>query len=151
MIFDSDWNALRLDPSIATWRVAQQPRYFFDIFAQRARALLLDLEASKTTRGRVEAVLMPMLHTGEIGADRVAAALGYSRQTLFRKLRRENTTYARVLDDLRHRLALHYLLDKRTSVGETAYLVGFSDAPAFSRAFKRWTGRAPSDLRRPRT
>ena len=149
--FDSDWNALRLDPSIGTWRVAQQPRYFFDIFAERAGALLKTLEESKTTRGRVEAFLMPILHMGEISAERVAAAMGFSRQTLFRKLRSENTTYERVLDELRYRMAMHYLTAKNASVNETAYLVGFSDAPAFSRAFKRWSGRSPSEARGSRT
>lgn len=148
--FESDWNALRLDPSIATWRVAQQPRYFFDVFAERAGALLKNLEALKTTRGRIEAFLLPILHTGEIGADRVAAAMGFSRQTLFRKLKSENTTYEQVLDDLRHRMAMHYLTGKKASVNETAYLVGFSDAPAFSRAFKRWTGQNPRDAIAPK-
>jgi AraC-like DNA-binding protein len=144
--FSAGWNALRLDPRIATWPVALQPRYVFGVLTQKADDLLQELEDLKTVRGRVEAVLLPLLHTGEVGADAVARTLGFSRQTLFRKLKAEAATYEQVLDGLRHRMALRYLTGRKVSVNETAYLVGFSEPAAFSRAFKRWTGQSPRDV-----
>ena len=79
--------------------------------------------------------------------ETIAQRMGISRQTLFRRLKAEGVTFEKILDELRHRLALHYLSGKKASVNETGYLVGFSDPAAFSRAFKRWTGRSPSELR----
>ena len=75
--------------------------------------------------------------------DRIAGMLALSRQTLFRKLKAEGTSFSETLDELRHRMALHYLGGSKVSVNQTAYLVGFSDPAAFSRAFKRWTGSYP--------
>jgi AraC-like DNA-binding protein len=144
--FSSRWNALRLDPRISTWPVALQPRYVFGVLTRLADGLLQELEDQRTVRGRVEGVLLPLLHTGEVGADAVARALGFSRQTLFRKLKAEDATYEQVLDALRHRMALRYLTGARVSVNETAYLVGFSEPAAFSRAFKRWTGKSPREV-----
>jgi AraC-like DNA-binding protein len=148
--FASRWNALRMDASLQNHRVRLEPRYVFGVLSAHAEQLLKDLENSKTVRGRVESLLMPVLHTGDISMDTVAAKLGQSRQTLYRNLKAEGATFEQVLDELRHKLALHYLAGKRVSVNETAYLVGFSDPAAFSRAFKRWTGATPRDVRRAR-
>jgi AraC-like DNA-binding protein len=75
--------------------------------------------------------------------DGIASTLGLSRQTLSRRLKAEGTTFEKVLDELRHRMALNYMSGQKVSVNETAYLVGFSEPAAFSRAFKRWTGTSP--------
>jgi AraC-like DNA-binding protein len=145
--FGSSWNAVRIDPAVMTRPIATQPRYVFGVLSERAEALLAELEASKTMRGRVERLLLPMLHTGQAAIAPVARQLGLSRQTLYRRLRAEGVTFEAVLDGLRHRLALHYLQGRKVSVNETAYLVGFSDRAAFSRAFKRWTGTGPGAAR----
>ncbi len=143
LTFESDKNAMLIDEAWLTFRVALQPRYVFGILCEHADALLKSLENSKTTRGRVESLLMPILHTGDVSIDTIAGKLGASRHTLFRKLKAEGTTFEKILDELRHKMALDYLTGKKVSVNEAAYLVGFSEAAAFSRAFKRWTGTSP--------
>jgi AraC-like DNA-binding protein len=145
--FDSHWNALRMDAALQNHRVRLEPRYVFGVLSAHAEQLLKELENSKTTRGRVERLLMPILHTGEVSMDVIAGKMAVSRQTLYRNLKEEDVTFEQVLDELRHKLALHYLGGKRVSVNETAYLVGFSDPAAFSRAFKRWTGLSPREVR----
>ncbi len=147
--FESDRNGLLMsdDQSWMNHRLATTPRYVFGLLSERAEALLKELEDSKTTRGRVESLLLPILHTGDVSMDAIASRMRLSRQTLFRKLKAEGATFEKVLDELRHRLALDYLRGRKVSVNETAYLVGFSEPAAFSRAFKRWTGTSPRDAR----
>ena len=145
--FGSHRNAIQLDPTIPSHRVALQPRYVFGILNRHAETLLAELEKSTTTRGRVERLLVPILHKGDVGMEKIAAKLALSPRTLLRRLTNEGVTFEKVLDELRHAMALDYLRERRTSVNETAYLLGFSDPSAFSRAFKRWTGRTPAQFR----
>jgi AraC-like DNA-binding protein len=44
-------------------------------------------------------------------------------------------------------LADRYLRDG-VSIDETAFLLGYSEASAFQRAFRRWTGGSPAAYRR---
>ncbi|MDB5703961.1 MAG: AraC family transcriptional regulator [Sphingomonas bacterium] len=148
--FGCDENAILLNQDWMTHPIARQPSYVFGILSEQAEALLESLGASESTKGRVESLLMPILHTGTANIELIAGRLGVSRQTLFRKLKAEGTTFEAVLDTLRHKLALHYLAGQKVSVTETAYLVGFSDPAAFSRAFKRWTGSSPRGMRAPK-
>jgi len=147
VVFDARWNAMRTDASLQSHKVALQPHYVFGVLSEKAEALVRELENSKSVRGKVESQLMLVLHMGDVSMDAIAAKMGVSRQTLFRRLKAEDVTFEKVLDELRHRLALSYLSGRKASVNETAYLVGFSDPAAFSRAFKRWTGKSPSEMR----
>lgn len=116
----------------------------FDAFAM---AITQKPVGSNSLRRRVEAQLEPMLESGEASLDRLASELGMSRATLQRRLKAEGTSFEAILDGLRQHLARRYLRRENFSVKKTAYLLGFSDPAAFSRAFKRWTGQSPSELR----
>jgi AraC-like DNA-binding protein len=96
---------------------------------------------------QVEAVVEPLLANGGANIDRVASQLGLSRQTLYRRLKAEGETFEHLLDGLRHRLALQLIRDGGLSVKQASWRLGFSEPAAFSRAFKRWTGSAPSAAR----
>jgi AraC-like DNA-binding protein len=145
--FGADRNAMRMDENIVAHKVGILPRYVFGVLVEHADALLAELAAATTLAGRVQAHLAPIVHKGDISMDAVAGQLGMNRQALYRALKAEGATFEQVLDALRHRMALDYLRGKKVSVNETAYLVGFSDPASFSRAFKRWTGKSPSEVR----
>jgi len=143
VVFGAKWNALKIDEGFLSLRQPPINRYVFGVLSARAEALLKSLESSRTTRGQVESLLIPVLHTGEQNIERTAEKMGLSRPTLYRKLKAEGVSYEKLLDELRHKMALHYLDGKKVSVNETAYLVGFSEPSAFSRAFRRGTGTSP--------
>jgi AraC-like DNA-binding protein len=148
LVFGSDRNAVLIEEEFLAVELPPPNRYVFGVLSERADALLQSLEGSHTTRAQVESVLIPMLHTGDLGMDVVAKKLHLSRPTLYRRLKAEGVRYDELLDALRHTMALHFLEAKKVSINEAAYLVGFSDASAFSRAFKRWTGKPPSSVRK---
>lgn len=142
--FEAGRNAMRIDEAWLSVTTHAPNRYVFGIFNDRADALLERLSRERTVRGRVEALLAARLHMGEAAMAEVAGRLGMSRQTLYRRLKAEGTGFDAIVDDLRRDLADGYLESERLSVNETAYLLGFSDPSAFSRAYKRWTGRSPT-------
>lgn len=147
--FGTTRNALRIDPVWISEDTEFEPgnAYAFGVFTRHADALLAELGRSDTIRARIEAQILPDLHAGSLSMDKVARALGMSRQTLYRRLKEEGVTFAEIHDDLRHRMARDYLTARKVSVNETAYLLGFSEASSFVRAFRRWTGQSPTAFR----
>ncbi len=96
---------------------------------------------------QVYAQLIKQLPAGEPTEEKIAQALHMSLRSLQRKLNEEGTSYRGILDNTRAELAAGYLKQSHLSLSEIAFLLGFSDSSNFSRAFKRWTGLAPTNYR----
>ena len=77
----------------------------------------------------------------------VAARLHVSERTLRRQLSQEGTSFHAIHDRLRIERALALLQEPKLSIAAVGAQVGFRDPREFRRAFKRWTGAAPSAAR----
>jgi AraC-like DNA-binding protein len=120
----------------------------FQYLEQHAQTLDARLAERRSLSDQVRERLLGGLREGEPQQVGVARLLGMSERTLQRRLRDEGTTFAALLDDVRAEAARMYLRDPRLAVFEVAFLLGFSEASAFNRAFRRWTGSSPSDFRK---
>lgn len=105
-------------------------------------------ESSRRPRTLVEKVRRQVRDSWSSGAPTmatVARGLGMSQRSLHRHLARQGIDYRSLLNEARLDAAAELLGDRRKSVKEVAHEVGFSNASAFYRAFKRWTGYSPSE------
>jgi AraC-like DNA-binding protein len=92
-------------------------------------------------------VMIDMLPSGGITDEKIAEHLNMSERSLQRRLKEAGTTFRTILERVRKDLASTYVHDPDIELVEVAFLLGFSDQSAFSRAFKRWTGNTPSEFR----
>lgn len=74
----------------------------------------------------------------------VSRQVGLSTRTLQRRLHYCGVDFDALRDETRRSQALQLIATGRYTATEIAYMVGYSDQAHFTRAFKRWTGSAPS-------
>ena len=79
--------------------------------------------------------------------ETLSSELGMSSRTLSRHLKQENTSYQQLLDQVRFRLARHYLASTQISIEDISERIGFSDSANFRHAFRKWSGCSPRQYR----
>jgi AraC-like DNA-binding protein len=117
------------------------------LLQDHARHLLRELPEQDPFLDAARRTLARDLAAGHTSPERVARATGTSTRTLRRKLSARGTSYRRLLDELRCASACHHLKHSDESIDQVADRVGFSSRAAFQRAFRRYTGKSPSEYR----
>jgi AraC-like DNA-binding protein len=97
---------------------------------------------------KVKALIIALLPTGAGYIEKVADQLSMTPRTLERRLKDEKTNFTILLQEVRKQLASNYIKQNTLELNEIAFLLGFSEFPAFSRAFRRWTGFLPKNFQR---
>lgn len=104
--------------------------------------LLLEIDRPRTTAERVEVLLRYEANLAEVDIHKISRELGLTERSLRRRLAAENTSLTTLIDLARLAVASDELRRERP-IKEIAEQLGFSEASAFHRAFKRWTGQTP--------
>jgi AraC-like DNA-binding protein len=104
-----------------------------------------DLRASVTDQ--VRAAVRARLAEGVPALDAIAAELRLAPGHILRELTFDGLTYMGLVECARRDLALTYLRQRQLSLSEIAFLLGYSELSAFSRAVRRWTGSSPRAVR----
>lgn len=111
---------------------------------QIAQKFVDNLYLSDSMADRVISLLSKLLARGErTNIETIAFDLAVSVRNLQIKLREEGTSYQKLLDSVRKKIALSYLNEDNVTICDIAFLLGFSEQSAFNHAFKRWTGGSP--------
>ena len=121
------------------------------LLEDEARRLAERIPSDDTILARSVAWIRGELHVGrEPRLSALADHLHMSDRTARRQLGAGGTTFRGLVDDVRREIAEGHLVAGRLSIDEISLLLGFSETVTFRRAFKRWTGRSPSEVRRER-
>jgi AraC-like DNA-binding protein len=137
------------DPAVLDLRNGAADPDVLPYLAPRAAAMMDDLEPS-SDRGvadRVRRVIEIGLREADASQAGAARRLGTSVRSLQRSLHDSGATFRDLLDDVREAACRRLLGDRSLSVYEISFLLGFTDTSSFHRAFRRWTGKTPTELR----
>ena len=88
-----------------------------------------------------------MLPEGPPSKSQIARRLAMSERTLHRQLADRDESFQTIATRVRRDAAESLLTTSHHSIADVAFLTGFSDQTAFTRAFKRWTGTTPAAFR----
>jgi len=147
VIANASWNGFCLTQEAWQMPMRRRDPVLRSVLEQHAAGLAAKVPEVDNLAQKVRRVLATSMAKGETQIEIVARALATSSRSLQRSLARDGLTFQHLLDDTRREAAGEYLSDPKLAIGEIAYLLGFSEAAAFHRAFKRWEGMTPQSFR----
>src|SRR4051794_5821574 len=92
-------------------------------------------------------VLRTELLRDTCSAGQIARLFSMHRRTMNRHLHIEGLTFRQVANEVRFEIACELITNTDMALSQVAAALGYSEPSAFTRAFKRWSGQAPSAWR----
>ncbi|NIZ63247.1 AraC family transcriptional regulator [Sedimentitalea sp. CY04] len=145
--FDADRDAIAVKPEMLDLANLLSDKAVSEYLTGHLEAEIKSINQSPSFSDTLLHNLTPMLSNGVPQAAEIARDMGMSERTLYRRLAEEGLTFRDVLAKAQLSLAQGLLRDDTVSIAEIAFLTGFSEQSTFSRAFKRWVGKAPAQFR----
>ena len=147
VVFESDRDALLVSSEILSAPNRLGDESISRFFEAHLAAEVSKLEGSQPLEAQVLNRIALSLSEGVPKVTDVAGHLHMSARTLQRRLADGGFTFQSLVDEARRRLSARLLQGTDYSLSEIAFMTGFSDQSAFTRAFKRWEGQTPRSFR----
>ncbi len=146
--FGHGTNTIVFDRDLLDREIATADPNLLQVLEHYIEDLLSRLPRGQRIEGRLRQYVMKSLKNGPPRLAEAARCLGMSPRTLQRRLKDKGLIFDRVVDETRCQLAESYLESSKLTASEIAYLLGYSELSAFTRAYRRWTGSTPKATRR---
>jgi len=148
-LFDADSAALVFDAAVLTRSFVCGHDDIERLLDDTPDILLAESDFHMSVSAQVRRLIEERLGTSSCSSNDIAASVAMSRPTLWRRLREENTSISQIRDQVLREVALASLARGDETVAQLSRRLGFSEPSAFSRAFRRWTGRSPRNYQEP--
>jgi len=128
--------------------VPDADRRLLPVIERHLDELLAKPDSQSAWLDEVRAAIAASVCDGQPKIGAIARRFGMSVRTFQRRLDEHRVVFKELVEGVRRDLSLRYVADGRTSLTDVAFLVGYSELSAFGRAFRRWTGSTPTEMRR---
>lgn len=120
----------------------------YSLYRQQCDQLLARRASQQAGLGRQVGDYLDLFLEEFPSAAAVARVFGLSERSLRRHLGEEQTSFQKLLDQVRFRKARLLLADSAQSMESIARQLGYAESAAFIHAFQRWSGTSPAAFRR---
>lgn len=148
MRFGAQYTAIRFDARLLSAPVVQTTATLKQFLRTAPQSVFLKYKNEDSWTARLRRRLRDNIGAPDWpGLEDVAQEFHVAPTTLRRRLISEGTSYQGIKDELRRDAAIHHLCNSALSIADIGALLGFQEASAFHRAFKKWSGVQPGEYR----
>ncbi|TDG12151.1 AraC family transcriptional regulator [Seongchinamella unica] len=148
LTFHHSFNGVSFPTGFLAMQTSDSDPQLLHVLEQQVQRSISQLKRGSNLRDRISFLISSQIGQTEISAESLAASLGMSRRTLHRRLAEQETSVGQLRDFVVFQIAKEVLLTTSVSITQLAQQLGYSDASAFDRAFKRLSGQTPQTFRR---
>lgn len=148
VLFDQPKTESVFDPRHLDLQAMDSDPKMRKLMEEKANAILAKLTPEDDLIESLRSYLMPFLPQVMPTLKEASEHLNVSSRSLQRRLSQRGLSYQAVIDELKCEAAKTYLTKSEYSFLDVALLLGFADQSSFNRAFKRWTGKTPTQFQK---
>lgn len=146
VLFDAAQTSLTIARADADKRLPSGNKQIAQMHDEMLMKYLVEIKQGDIVQ-QVQSIIFDNLPDGQVTDRLVASELNLSERSMQRRLKEKKTSFRYLLDGVREMMAKQYIENPLNRMSDIAFLLGFSEQSAFSRAFKNWTGLSPVEYR----